>query len=281
MPGSYDSDTTRFISEVMPTRDPNPRPTAPQSPDVAPGNTAASYPDGWKERVVPVAKQVVGVASKIREGGSPSAVITKAVLKAGLKDALRQQEKSASASETLGLLHKLNSKYGASWHDWEPETIIRTVELDYGDPPNQTQLEVLQAFQVILNTNLPHESWHIFEKVGQALNEGHVDFDVVQPLRPDEVAFAVKVIDSLRKERYDSEVLAYMAACAKHSGMVYLPLAYFPEGCQAFLDKMGNDEHLRAEVERKYLSGEGSESLQEKVQLAGLKEIEDYVGARI
>jgi hypothetical protein len=281
MPGSYDQDTQKFISDVMPTRDPSPRPTQTQSPDVQPGNTAATYPDGWREHAGFAAKQLIGATSKIREGGRPVAVITKAVLKTSLKDALRQQEKQASVSDALGIFHSLNERYGDAWHDWEPETLSQTIAMDLEKPPSGGMLDILQAFQVILKTNQAHESWHVFENVGQALNENHVDFDIVQPLRPDEVAFAVRVIDSLRKEKYDQEVLAYMAACAKHSGMVFMPVSYFPEGCQAFLDGMGNDEGLKASVERKYTSGEGGGDMQEKIQLDGLKEIEDYVRVRI
>jgi hypothetical protein len=280
MVGSYDADTNKFMADVMPTREANPQPTAPQSPDVQPGNTAATYPDGWKEHAVPAARQVVKVLSKVREGGSPAAVITKAIARTGIRSLLQEQEKQASTvSESLAMFRTLNGKYGQAWHDWEPETIVRTLELDYGADPKDVPLDALQAFQVILNTNQAHESWHIFEKVGQALNDSHVDFDVVQPLRPDEVALAVRVIDSLRKEPYAEEVLAYMAACAKHSGVVYLPKEFFPEGAQKFLDEMGNDASLRASVERKYSSNEEGDTMAEKVQLEGLKEIKAHLEA--
>ena len=171
----------------------------------------------------------------------------------------------------------LNERYGRDWWDWEPETLWRTIEQDLDTEADEEVKNLIQAFQLIVHTNAPFEHWHIFEKVGHALNANPVDFGIVQPLELDEAAWTVHVLKTMRPQQpFDDEVDAYIAACAKGAGVVYLPPELFPADAQAALDRMNNDLGLKAEV-KAISPGTDTADIPLKVQLGRLKECADYV----
>lgn len=187
--------------------------------------------------------------------------------------------KTAAPSETniLTIYRLMNLKYEQDWWDWEPETIYQALGEDFKVLPDDRLRDMLGALQVTINTNAPFEHWHIFENVGHAFNQNPVSFAIVQPLELDEASWAVRVLKRIRpKEEFEDDVCAYIAACAKNSGVVYLPPELFPGKCQIFLDDMINDLELKEEVKRKWpdtLSGNSALA----IQTLRLDEIREYV----
>jgi hypothetical protein len=176
----------------------------------------------------------------------------------------------------VDLYKYLNDKYSNAWHDWEPETLRHTLDRDGVDLDDEV-MNSIQALQVICKTNAPFEEWHVFEKVGQALNNNPVSFGHVQPLEMDEIAYTIKILQDIRpKEEFEDDIKGYIAAAAKEAGMVYLPEDLYPKGCQDFLDKMGNDTKLRDAVAKVYPKTSNEETAL-GVQLARLSEVLDYV----
>lgn len=237
-----------------------------------------------------LARQGVSFVKGLASGGVktlPANVLKRAI---GLAVISSENEKTATPSEfaPLSMWKSLNDKYGKNWWDWEPETIWQTLTNDFMGHPSDELKNLIQALQVICKTNLPFEDWSTFEKVGHAINSNNVAFDHVQLMDLDEVALTVKIIESIRhKIEWTHDVLAYIAASAKHCGVVYLPVDLFPLGCQEFLDKMGNNEDLKNEV-IKVLKPTTDNALPDLntdtalgVQMARLKEIRDYVAERI
>ena len=213
-------------------------------------------------------RQAVGVARDIGRGKSiPTSIVRRAIGTGTI--ALLEKE---SALPPLKIYEILNDHY--DWTDWEPETIWTMLEVEHGIKPSDEAKNIVQALQTAIHTNFPFEEWHIFENVGHAFNENPVNFGQVQPLELDEIAKTVKILTTLRpKQEFEDEVLGYIAACAKNSGVVYLPEDLFPKGCQDALDRLGNDIGLRDQV-KAGAAGEPDSPL--GVQNARLKEIRQY-----
>lgn len=226
-----------------------------------------------------VAQQGVSFVKGLATGGVKDLPrnITKRVVALA---ALRESEKSASLN-VLKTFKELNDKYGQIWWDWEPETVWQTLQHDYliTHVDDQTK-NLIQAMQVVCKTNFPFESWHTFEKVGHAFNMNHVNFDHVQLMDLDQIAYTIKILETMRPgQHFEDDVLGYIAASAKHCGVCYLQEEFFPKGSQEFLDKMGNNEELRDIV--KDSKGHYSIDSAVGVQLARLHEIREYVEERL
>ena len=71
----------------------------------------------------------------------------------------------------------------------------------------------------------------------------------------------------------EDEVLGYIAACARNSGIVYLPPELYPSRAQDFLDNLNNDVVLRDKIKAKKDDG----SAAYKIQVLQLKEIAEYL----
>jgi len=186
--------------------------------------------------------------------------------------------KELTKEGSMGVIHvyeALNENHGKDWWDWEPETVWQTLAVEQGIAADQELKDLVMALQIAVTTNYPFESWNVFEKVTCAFNQNDVDFHVIQPPEIDEIAFTVSVLRTLRGEStpYEDEVLGYIAACAKHSGIVYLPPELYPSRAQEFLDKLNNDLELKARVQSKKDDG----SAAYKIQALQLKEVAEYV----
>jgi hypothetical protein len=242
----YDEDTQRFMDRVS----------------------------GSKEEIL---RQAVGFAKDIAKRKPVGASIAKRVLGAGTHKLL---EKTGGVS-TLQLFATLTQDYGEEWRDWEPETIWQTLEVDHGISPSDELRNMIQAVQVVAKTDAPFENWHVFEKVGHAFCENMVSFSYIQPLELDEVAWTLKALLTIRpKAVFEEEIKGYIAACAKKSGVVYLPQTLFIAGCQEALDELNNDLVLAATVKSQWPVMPSEVDAALGVQLARLKEVQDYVARR-
>lgn len=208
---------------------------------------------------------------------NPKREIPRAIATEAVREIFSQKEASLKPIEIYKFM---NEHHGRDWWDWEPETIWHTLEVEHGITSTDDVKNLVMALQVTLNTHAPFEHWHIFEKVGHALNFNLVDFQMLHPLELNEAAWTRIALLKIRpKDEFDSEVSGYIASIAKQDGLVYLPSMWFG-GAQAFLDSMGNDTELRDEVGKRFdLGREPAESdpLPLKIQLLRLKAIGDYV----
>ena len=209
--------------------------------------------------------------SVVKSIQDPHKAIGKALVSGVTMKALFDKE---AGFKVLGLYGLLNERFGREWWHWEPETVWQTLEREESIRPVEDMRNLISALQLVVSTNQPFENWHVFEKVGQAFNMNPVNFGVLQPLELNEIALTLKILRAIRpKQLFDSEICAYLAAAAKLAGVVYLPKEVFTEGCQSFLDNMGNDTALAA----KLASGADADSIEVQIQKARLDEVEQYV----
>ena len=243
-----------------------------------------SVEDNSSTKKQQIARQGASFVKGLATGGVktlPANVLKRAIGLAVIASE-KENEKKAAPSEfaPLSMWKSLNEKYGKNWWEWEPETIWQTLTNDFMGHPRDELKNLIQALQVICKTNFQFEDWSTFEKVGHALNSNHVAFDHVQLMDLDEVALTIKILESIRhKIEWTDDILAYIAASAKHCGVVYLPVEFFPRGSQEFLDKMGNNSELSHAVS----IAKKDEPIDTPLgmQQARLKEIRDYVAERI
>lgn len=184
------------------------------------------------------------------------------------------REKSAAAPSTVLNLYELMNSKLPGWQDWEPETLRKEL-FEEGVNITEEIRNVVGALQVVANTNYPFELWHVFENTAHAFAGNDVNFSIIQPLELTEIAAAMKILKAIRpKEGFEDEVLGYVAAVAKQSGVVYLPRDMFDES-QKFLDELNNDLELKERTRVMYPAmKEGDDAL--AIQTQRLAEVREY-----
>lgn len=221
-----------------------------------------------------VARSASSIAKQVARGRPISEAIARQAIAIPTFAAL---EKSGSM-KIVAIFKLLNSHYEHDWWNWEPETIWQTLQTDHQLEASEAIKNIVQALQMIVNTDQAFEHWHIFEKVAHAFNENPVSFGTMQPLELDEVALTIKILEHIRpKAEYQDEVCAYIAACAKNSGVVYLPKEYFPGCSQECLDDMHNNIELRDQVKRDLLKPFEENESALSIQLQRMRAIRAYV----
>lgn len=187
-------------------------------------------------------------------------------------------EKNASSRTPIQVYELMNTRFGREWFDWEPETLWSELQGATEEVLPEEYRSLILCLQLLVNTNQAHEHWHVFEKVVNAINLNPVDFSILQPPELNEVARALKVINSVRpKTDFEEEIDAYIAAIARSSGVVYLPKELFTSGSQLALDELNNDMDLKVKVEMTWPNlPKKEESLEVKVQILRLREIQSY-----
>lgn len=220
---------------------------------------------------------VIGQGQKQRVGlGILGSVLPKArpAVRA-LGKFIPEEKQAASPASVLDLYGILNERFSEEWRDWEPETLWKEMS-EIGVEVTDEIKNVVGALQVAVNTFFPFEAWHIFENTAHAFAGNDVNFSVVQPLELTEVAATIKILHEIRpKTEFDDEILGYIAAVAKNSGVVYLPPDLFL-GAQQHLDPLNNNMQLKLRVKSVFPSvAVGDDEL--SLQTQKLAEIVDYV----
>lgn len=235
--------------------------------------------DEKKSRKGTVARQVLGIAKDLsKDPRQIEGALAKRVMSLATKATMKSLEKNASDS-ILGIYNLLNQNFKQAWFEWEPETLWRTLEVEFGIHVDEQMKNAVQALSVICKTNFAFEDFHIFEKLGHALSMNPVHFSEIHPLEPHEIAKLHKILSMIRKgEPYASEVLIYIGTCAKHAGFVFLPEDLFPWGAQNYLDLAGNNYELKMQVEEAYTKGITTSSSEPiNVQLDRLHTIKQFI----
>lgn len=203
---------------------------------------------------------------------------TSATPKAALKTLINVAFPKEAGLTPLGLFGLMNEHYGRDWWDWEPETMRQVLAGEHAVAPTREIMNMIGALQLIASTNSPFEHWDKFEKVGHALYGNIVDFRVVQPLEPDELAVTFKYLQALRPgQEFEHEIFVYAAGCCNEAGMVYMPPDLFPPPCQDQLADHNVDKALETAVERLWESRGATDDIAESYQMDILKEIAEVL----
>jgi len=143
-----------------------------------------------------------------------------------LNDALAPKYKwgeFAHPIEILAALRRhLSKSYGFGWTEWDPATLIRFVNIEFGETNEWTNQKIL-ALSLALTSDKPWTEYDVFENVCLAFNNHIPTWGVTEPMDTFEMAFGIGVLDAIRQDEYDDDVLGYMAATYLHSGVIALP----------------------------------------------------------
>lgn len=190
---------------------------------------------------------------------NPTKALPRLAQKTLLDATFKKEGAPRPGSEPVKMFGYMNEHFGQAWWEWEPETL--RARLGARMRLTDEVMNLVQALQLVAGTDAPFEHWHVFEKVGHAFAGGIVDFQVMQPLEPDEVAFAYRVLSKLRPHaQFDEEVAIYMAVCCHHAGMVYLPPDLFPPAADLALRKMTHEKNLEVATEASWKTGQATDN---------------------
>jgi len=147
----------------------------------------------------------------------------------------------------LQLFDTLNMRYKEAWAAWEPETLQWAIRRDFSSIGELT-LNKIQALGVAGRADTTWLDWDIFENSGLAWNDIIPIFGAFQAMTPMQIAFAVHVLNSIRREPFSHEVNAYIAAVLDDHGFAYAPEEWFA-GAQDILERTTKVIGIRGEVE--------------------------------
>lgn len=124
----------------------------------------------------------------------------------------------------VAIVMVLLEKFGPQWFDWEADTLRTEIFATFNTSSiSEHNWQKIQAARTAMMTYGPWREWQIFEKVLQALNNNVPRFDIAQPCTLSQLMAGVDILNALRREKFNEEIAAYVAACALEEGVFYLP----------------------------------------------------------
>ena len=144
----------------------------------------------------------------------------------------------------LDIKSELDRKYGDAWIGWLPETLDRTIFLDYTTILNQVVREKLLAMKSCINSNIAWLDFDIFSKTVLALNGVIPSFKYKEDPTVAQIIKALRVMVTLREgELFDDDVSKYIATVCKKEGLVMeLPQLSF---IKPFMIQLTLEENLK------------------------------------
>jgi len=99
-----------------------------------------------------------------------------------------------------------------TWHEWEPETIWKTLERSYGIELSDVEKNKVNAIKAIYSETFVRD-WEAFEKVSLALDGIIPEFDIMQDITPNQIAGALITANIVRlsEPELSQEVKTYCA----------------------------------------------------------------------
>lgn len=173
-------------------------------------------------------------------------------------------------------LYKAITQAYPEWLEWEPETVLYTLEID-GE--TVTADKVLAVQTIAINSNKVTRNSFVFEKVAVALCNGFPIMESYDKPHVEELTYAVPVIQSIVAEvhgiskeevKFSGDVPEYVAAIGKDQGWVILPtpLSFAQEMLSNIKKVPGpiKDEYLEinekvSKAPKKYLDSERADIL--------------------
>ena len=137
-----------------------------------------------------------------------------------------------SHPETLDTL--LLKEFGPESLIWEADTLWAEIDRSFGTTVSAINKDKIRAIRVVHLNEGFWDYWHIFEKVGQALDGNRVIPEEMQLLQPYQAAFVVDCVKALKRKKFSDEVWRYIAASLLNSGLVAAPAIL--KRAQPFID---------------------------------------------
>lgn len=137
----------------------------------------------------------------------------------------------------LKLFEIMNKTYKEEWYEWLPETMDRTVFLDFNTVINISSRQRLLALKSCMMSNLPWLDWNIFSNVILGLNGIEPNFVFVEDPAVSQTIKGLRIMEKVRPgEKFDEDVKKYVAMLCKSENLVMAPIEL--EGlCGKYVDE--------------------------------------------
>lgn len=113
--------------------------------------------------------------------------------------------------------------FGLEWLGWEPETIWAEVQRTFKSQISELARSKVQAIKTCRVSTGPWESWQVFEKVIQALNNNVPRWDLMQAPGIEQLYAGVDIMETIERRPFSDEVRHYMAAAILHEDVIFVP----------------------------------------------------------
>lgn len=121
-----------------------------------------------------------------------------------------------------GLRRHMTKAYGFTWTEWDPEVLVKFAEHQFGEIDELTKIKIM-ALSVALTTDAPWMEPDAFENTCLAFCNQIPLWGIWEPIDTYEMAFGMGVLDAIRSDNYDGDVLGYMAAILLQNGVIAVP----------------------------------------------------------
>jgi hypothetical protein len=122
------------------------------------------------------------------------------------------------------LVTALFDMFGSEVASWEPETIESAVSDDVGAQAPRLNMDKIQALLLALTTDVPFNDALAFNRLGEAFNNDPVDVATIDPLTPDQAAWAIAELAlTAPGVGYGDNVKKYVQAIFELHGLPGLP----------------------------------------------------------
>jgi hypothetical protein len=126
-------------------------------------------------------------------------------------------------SHPIVLNMALLKAFGLHWYTWEPETVWAEIKRVFNSEVSEHSRAKINALKAIMINTMTWNSWQVFEKVIQALNNNIPRWAIMQAPTIEQLYAGIDILDSLRQVEYGDEVKRYIAACVLNEDIFYVP----------------------------------------------------------
>lgn len=119
----------------------------------------------------------------------------------------------------------LDEHLGPNWITWEPETCWVELDRIFNIRPSENVANKINALKVFLTTKAFYQDATAFENIVLAVNDLFVDPQTLQVCSPEEMVYALKVLQplGLNPKEFGKEIVAYVQVACKQVGLLKFP----------------------------------------------------------
>ena len=113
--------------------------------------------------------------------------------------------------------------FGLEWWSWEQETIEEEIQRIFKTQISEHAKVKIQTVKSLHVSDGPWQSWHVFEKIIQGLNNNVPRWDLMQAPTLEQLYAGIDMMESIRAEEFKDEVKQYIAAAVLHEDVFFVP----------------------------------------------------------
>jgi len=126
-------------------------------------------------------------------------------------------------SHPIVLDYALIRAFGLEWLSWSTPTIWSEIQKTFKSEISEHNRNKIQIVKTLHLSSVPWDSWNVFEKVIQGLNNNIPRWDIMQAASIEQLYAGIDIMDNIRVEEFSDEVRRYMAASVLNEDIIFVP----------------------------------------------------------